>query len=72
MLRYPAKIKPDTAGYMVSFRDIPEALTGANTREAAKSMAADALLTAMDFYFDDRRPVPMPSPPKSGVLTQGF
>jgi antitoxin HicB len=24
-------------------------------------MGADALLTAMDFYFEDRRPVPPPS-----------
>ncbi len=24
-------------------------------------MAADVLLSAMDFYFDDKRPVPMPS-----------
>jgi len=61
MLRYPAKIEPDTTGFLVSFRDIPEALTGADTREAAEAMAADALLTAMDFYFEDRRQVPLPS-----------
>jgi len=61
MLRYPAKIEPDTSGFMVSFRDIPEALTGAATREEAETMAADALLTAMDFYFEDRRKVPAPS-----------
>jgi antitoxin HicB len=24
-------------------------------------MAKDALITAMDFYFEDRRPVPFPS-----------
>jgi antitoxin HicB len=29
-------------------------------------MAADALLTAMDFYFEDRRPVPSPSKAKKG------
>lgn len=61
MLRYPAKIEPDTPGFQVSFRDIPEALTGAATREEAEAMAADALLTAMDFYFEDRRQVPAPS-----------
>lgn len=27
-------------------------------------MAADALLVAMDFYFADKRPVPMPSAPE--------
>lgn len=29
-------------------------------------MAADALLTAMDFYFEDKRPVPSPSKAKKG------
>lgn len=29
-------------------------------------MAQDALETALDFYFDDRRPVPIPSKPKRG------
>lgn len=63
---YPAKIEPDTVGYMVSFRDIPEALTGAETLEEARTMAADALLTAMDFYFEDKRPVPPPSKAEEG------
>jgi antitoxin HicB len=31
-------------------------------------MAADALTTAMDFYFEDRRPVPTPSAPKRGQV----
>lgn len=61
MLHYPAQIKPDSVGFMVSFRDIPEALTGGKTYIEAESMAADALLTAMDFYFEDRRTVPLPS-----------
>ncbi len=63
MLRYPAKIEPDTVGFMVTFRDIPEALSAGDTREEAEAMAADALLVAMDFYFEDRRPVPSPSAP---------
>lgn len=63
MLRYPAKIEPDTVGFMVTFRDIPEALSAGETREEAEAMAADALLVAMDFYFEDRRPVPPPSAP---------
>ncbi len=63
MLRYPAKIEPDTVGFMVTFRDIPEALSAGQTREEAEAMAADALLVAMDFYFEDRRPVPPPSAP---------
>jgi antitoxin HicB len=63
MLSYPAHIKPDAGGFMVSFRDIPEALSSGKTLEEAEAMAADALLTAMDFYFEDRRAVPPPSEP---------
>lgn len=63
MLQYPAKIEADGDGFMVSFRDIPEALTGADTQEEAQRLAADALLTAMDFYFEDGRAVPAASAP---------
>ncbi|MFP4891494.1 type II toxin-antitoxin system HicB family antitoxin [Paraburkholderia sp. EG304] len=66
MLRYPALFEPDGDGFAVSFRDIPEALTGGSTIEEAREMAADALLTAMDFYFEDRRTVPTPSKVKKG------
>jgi antitoxin HicB len=68
MLRYAAKIEPDTVGFMVSFRDIPEALTGDDTYEGALAMAADGLLTSMDFYFEGRRPVPSPSPALPGEV----
>jgi antitoxin HicB len=37
-----------------------------NTHEEARTMAADALLTAIDFYFEDKRPVPAPSKVKKG------
>jgi antitoxin HicB len=68
MLSYPARIARDGEGFMVSFPDIPEALTGGATREEALDMAADALTTAMDFYFEDRRTVPPPSEPKRGQV----
>jgi antitoxin HicB len=58
---YPAKVEPDGDGWMVSFPDIPEALTGAHTREEAIEMAKDALQVALEFYFDDRREIPAPS-----------
>ncbi|ANN78896.1 antitoxin [Bordetella genomosp. 9] len=68
MLRYPAKIEPDTVGYLVTFRDIPEANSAGETVEEAREMAADALLVAMDFYFEDRRPVPPPSKARDGEV----
>lgn len=61
MLVYPARLEKKGAGYVVSFRDVPEALTEGASREEAMDMAADALATAMDFYFEDRKQVPMPS-----------
>lgn len=60
-MRYPVKFEHDETGWCISFPDIPEALTGGDTREEALEMAQDALVTAFDFYFEDRRPVPMPS-----------
>ena len=39
---------------MVSFPDIPEALTSGKSEKQALEMAKDALMTALDFYFDER------------------
>ncbi|SAL61076.1 type II toxin-antitoxin system HicB family antitoxin [Caballeronia humi] len=66
MFRYPVRLIPDGTGFAVTFRDIPEAITCGETREEAIEMAADALVTAMDFYFEDKRAVPPPSRPKRG------
>lgn len=68
MFSYPARVTRDGDGYLVTFPDIPEAVTGAKDRAEAIELAADALTTAMDFYFEDRRPVPMPSPLKRGQV----
>lgn len=67
MLRYPARFEPvEEGGFLVTFRDIPEAITQAETIEEALFMAADVLATVMDFYFEDRRAVPSPS-----IIEQG-
>lgn len=62
---YPAKFKREVTGYSVSFRDIPEALTQGDSYEEALAMAKDALLTAMGFYYESYRPIPLPSKPKN-------
>ena len=64
---YPVKLTRQAAGnFAVSFPDVPEALTiGDNEQEALKH-AADALETALDFYFEQGRAVPPPSNPKRG------
>jgi antitoxin HicB len=66
MFGYPAQFEKERDGYVVSFRDIPEALTSGATRDEAVKMAFDALATAMEFYFEDRRQVPMPSRARKG------
>ncbi|EBG6922917.1 type II toxin-antitoxin system HicB family antitoxin [Salmonella enterica subsp. enterica] len=60
-MRYPVKFEHDETGWAVFFPDIPEAMTGGETREEALELAQDALVTAFDFYFDDRREIPAPS-----------
>lgn len=50
----------------MTFPDIPEAITYGNNRAHALEMAKEVLELAMDFYFEDQHPVPMPSKPKRG------
>lgn len=67
MLSYPAKLKAQQeGGFVVTFPDIPEAITQGEDREDALFHAKDALETALEFYFEDRRPVPAPSKAKRG------
>ncbi|HIN56175.1 MAG TPA: type II toxin-antitoxin system HicB family antitoxin [Acinetobacter pittii] len=67
-MQYPATftLNPKTGCYFVEFRDIPEALTQGYSIEEATEEAKDALITAMDFYFENNRIIPMPSPAQEG------
>lgn len=60
-MKYPVTIKKDGNSYSVSFPDIPEALSCGDSYEEALTEAADALMTAFEFYFEDERTVPLPS-----------
>lgn len=60
-MQYPAIFTPDTGGYVVTFRDIPEAITQGDDEADALFMAKDVLISSMDFYFEGKRPVPPPS-----------
>ncbi|WP_433847113.1 type II toxin-antitoxin system HicB family antitoxin [Acinetobacter proteolyticus] len=64
---YPAKFElQDDGCYVVSFRDIPEALTQGYSLDEARTQAKDVLIDALDFYFEDNRPVPQPSELQEG------
>ncbi|TKI06397.1 type II toxin-antitoxin system HicB family antitoxin, partial [Martelella alba] len=60
-MRYPVTLQPDTGGFVVSFPDIPEALTQGDNRDEALTAALDALVTAFEFYFEDNQKIPAPS-----------
>lgn len=61
MFDYPVILTPDDGTILVTFPDIPEAITfGADETEALRH-AVDALETALSFYVDDRKALPVPS-----------
>jgi antitoxin HicB len=67
MLGYPAHFEPaEEGGFVVTFPDIPEAITQGEDEDDALLHAADALESALDFYFESGRTVPTPSKPKRG------
>ena len=52
--------------YLVSFRDVPEAITGGSSLSESLDLAVDALAIAIDGYLVEGRPVPEPSPARPG------
>jgi len=69
-LAYPVDLLPQEDGsFLVSFPDIPEALTDGRTKDEALSEAVDCLIAALGGYIKDRRNIPEPSPPKKGQHT---
>jgi len=66
-MKYPAIFTPaDEGGFVVTFRDIPEAITQGDDENEAAAMARDVLREAMGVYFSERRSVPAPSKPQKG------
>lgn len=65
-MEFPVNLRKDGKFILVTFPDIPEAITQGIDRAHALEMAKEALESAMDFYFEERRPVPAPSAPKRG------
>ncbi|WP_068634920.1 type II toxin-antitoxin system HicB family antitoxin [Thauera butanivorans] len=64
---YPAQFEEaPEGGFVVTFRDIPEAITQGDTEAEAMEMAEDALLSSIEFYLEERRQVPAPSVAKAG------
>lgn len=70
MLRftYPVRLTRDRAdgGFVVSCRDLPEAITQGDTVEQALSQAEGALQAAIEARIEDGMDVPPPSQPRRG------
>lgn len=64
MWDYPVELTPDEeeGGFVVTFPDVPEAITQGEDQEEALLYARDALETALSMYVDSGRDLPVPSP----------
>ncbi len=64
-LEYPVELRlQDDGSYLISFPDIPEALTDGMTNDEALSEAEDCLIAALGGYISERRNIPKPSLPQ--------
>jgi len=66
MFDYPVTLTPDGDSVLVSFVDVPEAITFGADEDQALLQAVDALETALSFYIDARKPLPPASKAQRG------
>ncbi len=62
---YPCNLIPDLEegeGFIVTFPDVPGAITGAQTREESLFLAEDVLVAMLAVYVQQQREIPTPSP----------
>ncbi|HMS04403.1 MAG TPA: type II toxin-antitoxin system HicB family antitoxin [Burkholderiaceae bacterium] len=69
MFDYPVTLTPDGDTVLATFADVPEALTFGVDEEEALLHAVDALETALSFYVEARKPLPVASKPRRGQRT---
>lgn len=69
MFDYPVTLTPDDGTVLVTFADVPEAITFGADEDEALLQAVDALESALAFYVGERKPLPVPSDPATGQRT---
>lgn len=69
MFDYPVTLTPDGDTVLVTFIDVPEAITFGANKDEALLHAIDALETGLSFYVDARKQLPVASKPKRGQKT---
>lgn len=68
MWNYPVELTPDgDGGFVVTFPDVPPAITQGDDREEALMRGQDALETALAMLIDGKLPLPHPSPASQPV-----
>lgn len=73
MLNYPVTLTKDSNGtFLVEVVDLPEANSVGDDEDEALLNAVEAIETALEIYFDERRPVPTPSKARKGQPTVGL
>ena len=68
---YPCDMTPDVEegyGFVVTFPDVPEAITGADTWEESLFLAEDALIAALTCYVNGSEDLPISSAPSDGQV----
>ena len=70
MFDYPVILTPDGGTVMVTFPDVPEAITFGMDEDEALLQAVDALETGLSFYVEARKPLPVPSPSEGRVTVR--
>ena len=66
---YPCLIERDEDGWVASFPDVPEALTGGSDYEQTVELAVDALVTALtQSYVERGRELPPPGARSPGEV----
>ncbi|MHB8762902.1 MAG: type II toxin-antitoxin system HicB family antitoxin [Deferrisomatales bacterium] len=63
---YPVTLTPDAGGFVVTFPDLPEAVTQGETRDEALSEAQGALEAALEYRVRHGLDLPVPSAPGPG------
>jgi len=70
MLDYPVILEAQAeGGFVVSFPDVPEAITQGEDEDEALLYAVEALEAALSFYVEARKPLPVASKAKRGQRT---
>ncbi|CAI8154125.1 type II toxin-antitoxin system HicB family antitoxin [Pseudidiomarina mangrovi] len=65
-MQFPVIYQQQDDGILISFPDLPEALSSAEHMRDAHEMAYDALISALEFYFEDYKRIPSPTSSTTG------